>query len=93
MDRDSGLGALEAPLNHAYKGDWLRRVLSTIGPKVIVVDERFCDVWETLLSRADRSHHHRGRCGREGYLSVPDLLAESIETVAMIDGGVGDPHA
>ncbi|MGW6335967.1 AMP-binding protein [Nocardia rhamnosiphila] len=87
----AGLGALEAPLNHAYKGDWLRRVLSTIDPKAIVIDERFCDVWEPLLGELSVPILISDGARRPGFLSASDLMAESTATVPMIDGAIGDP--
>ncbi|WP_275942487.1 AMP-binding protein [Rhodococcus sp. MS16] len=87
----AGLGALEAPLNHAFKGDWLRRVLSTIDPRAIVIDERFCAAWEPLLKELTVPVLVAGGAGRPGFLSASELLAESTRTVPMIDGGLGDP--
>nr|WP_280295708.1 AMP-binding protein [Nocardia abscessus] len=87
----AGLGALETPLNHAYKGDWLRRVLSTIGPKAIVIDERFCAVWEPLLGELTVPVLISDGVSRQGFLSAADLLGDSTQSVPMIDGGLGDP--
>jgi crotonobetaine/carnitine-CoA ligase len=87
----AGIGALEAPINHAYKGDWLRRVLSTIGPKAIVIDERFCDVWEPLLDKLTVPVLISDGARRQAFLSASDLLAESTATVPMIDAALGDP--
>jgi crotonobetaine/carnitine-CoA ligase len=87
----AGLGALEAPLNHAFKGDWLRRVLSTIDPRAIVIDERFCAAWEPLLSELTVPILVASGPGRPGFLAASELLADSTRTVPMIDGGLGDP--
>lgn len=87
----AALGALEAPLNHAFKGDWLRRVLSTIGPKAIVVDERFCEVWEPLLGELTIPIIISSGAPRPGFLNASDLLTESTATVSMVDAGRADP--
>jgi crotonobetaine/carnitine-CoA ligase len=87
----AGIGALDAPLNHAYKGDWLRRVLATITPKAIVIDSRFCAVWEPLLSELTVPILVSDGVARPGFLSAAELMAESSERVPMVDGGLGDP--
>lgn len=87
----AGLGALEAPLNHAYKGDWLRRILETIRPSVIVIDERFCDVWEPLLGELTAPVVISDGSSRPGFVAAADLLAERRPQVPMYDGGLDDP--
>ena len=87
----AAVGALEAPLNHAFKGDWLRRVLSTIGPTAIVIDQRFCEVWEPLLAEMTVPVLIADGAPRRGFLFVPDLMAESTGPVPMIDGRLDDP--
>ena len=84
-------GALEAPLNHAFKGDWLRRVLSTLGPKAVVIDARFCDVWEPLLAELDVPVVIAEGASRRGFLAASDLLTATTGNDGVVDAGLGDP--
>lgn len=87
----SGIGALEAPLNHAYKGDWLRRVLETVQPKAIVIDDRFCEIWDPLLPELSVPVVIADGARQDGYFFAPDLLAETTPSGDLVDGGLGDP--
>lgn len=87
----SGVGALEAPLNHAFKGDWLRRVLATVSPRAVVIDERFIPVWEPLLQELTVPVVLFGGSSRPGFLTSSDLLSDSRPQDRFIEAGPGDP--
>ncbi|WP_404434306.1 AMP-binding protein [Microbacterium lacus] len=87
----AAIGAMEAPLNHAFKGDWLRRVLTTISPRAIVIDERFTSIWEPLLPELTVPVILSGHATQRGFLSSAELLSGSLPQIALVDGGLADP--
>jgi carnitine-CoA ligase len=44
------VGAVEVPLNHAYKGTWLTDVIGHLRARVAVIDRRFWDQWQPALA-------------------------------------------
>ncbi|MFC7504914.1 AMP-binding protein [Nocardioides sp. CPCC 206347] len=87
----AGIGALEAPLNHAFKGSWLQRVLTTIRPKVVVIDPRFCATWEPLLSDLGIPVVVMSNAPVQKFLIAGELLATGGPLVPVVDGALDDP--
>jgi crotonobetaine/carnitine-CoA ligase len=48
------LGAIEAPINTNYRGDWLRHVVDNTGAEVVLVEDRFAG---SLFEIADQLSH------------------------------------
>lgn len=45
----SWLSAMEVPINHAFRGDWLSGLLGRLQPRVAVVHEKFLPYWLPVL--------------------------------------------
>jgi carnitine-CoA ligase len=43
------LRAVEVPVNHAYRGAWLRGIIDRIGARVAVIDSAFWSNWQPVL--------------------------------------------
>ena len=87
----SSIGALEAPLNHAFKGSWLRRVLTTIRPKAVVIDARFCATWEPLIEDLGVPVVVMSGALVDGFLNAGELLAEGAPPAPLVQAGLSDP--
>ena len=85
------IGALDAPVNHAYKGDWLSRVLETIKPKLAVIDPRFAATWEDVVRDAGLPVLTTGHCGLPGFLDVDEMLADAPAGAPWVAAGLDDP--
>jgi len=68
------LGALEVPVNHAYRGQWLRETVSRVGARLAIVDAEFLPHWRAVLSGT----------GLETVVVVASHAGESVDGVTIV---------
>ncbi|XAS74149.1 AMP-binding protein [Micrococcaceae bacterium Sec5.1] len=85
------IGAIEAPINHAFTGDWLLRALETTRPKLAVIDKRFAESWEPIVRELGLRVLTTADSALTGFMRVDDLLADSNNEAPSVDGRLDDP--
>lgn len=84
-DACARVGAVETPVNHAYRGAWLRGIADRIGARVAMVEGRFWPSWEAVLEGSPieqvvvMGRMERWSVGSVEVIGSEDLLEEARE--------------